>query len=323
MFIFNHQQYRVTMLKYLFWLSLILLLADCKSKKTSLQDEDEIEVSDFIDFFPDIKLPFQVADTTLVKKSSDSLVIGYKIFTTFIPDSILSKDFGKGAKPKIYALGKTAEKGKEKYLFAKVISGSKRVGYLFTFTKDDKFLRSMPLVKTGTDNYSSAYGMLDNKFQITTYVEKKGSHGEVVFKRNVYFYNSATDDFTLIMTEPNEEIIHDVINPIDTLPRKNKYAGDYVKNKRNFVSVRDGKNNSEILFFIHFEKDEGQCKGELKGRARFISKELAQYNETGNPCTIQLAFTGSLVSVKETDGCGSYRDIKCFFEGSYTKRKKK
>jgi hypothetical protein len=220
-------------------------------------------------------------------------------------------------------LGKTAEKGREKYLFAKAISGGKRIGYLFTFSKDDKFLRSMPLVKTGTDNYSSAYGMLDGKFQITTYVEKKGSRGDIAFKRNVYFYNKESGDFTLIMTEPNEEIIQDVINPIDTLSRRNKYAGDYIKNKRNFVSVRDGKNNSEILFFIHFEKDNGECNGELKGKARFISKELAQYNESGNPCTIQLAFTGNLVNIKETDGCGSYRDIKCFFEGSYPKKKKK
>ena len=311
------------MKKYLIWLPLLLLLVHCKSKKTSLKDEDEIEVTDFIDFFPDVNLPFQVADTTLLKKPSDSLMIGYKVFTKFVPDSILNKEFGNGVKPHLYALGKTEEKGKEKYLFAKAISGSKRVGYLFTFSRDNTFLHAMPIVRTGTDNYSDSYGMLDNKFQITTYRERKKNGGDIEFKRNVYFYNKATGDFTLIMTEPNVEIIQDIINPIDTFPHKNKFAGDYVKDKKNFISVRDGKNNAEIHFFIHFEKENGTCNGELKGKARFIGNAMAQYHESGSPCTIELAFTGSRVNVKETDGCGAYRDIKCFFEGSYPKRKKK
>lgn len=306
--------------KYIFLLSVILLLLACKGKKTSLQDEEEISVTDFIDFFPEIKLPFTVADTTLLKRSSDSLMIGYKIFTRFVPDSVISKEFGKGAKPSVYALGKVQEKGKEKYLFAKVIAGNKRVGYLINFSKGDEFLHAMPLVRTGVDNYSKAYGMLDNKFQITTYREKKKSGGDISFKRNVYFFNNTAGDYTLIMTEPNEEIIQDIVNPIDTFPRKHKFAAEYVKDKKNFVSVRDGKNNSEIQFFIHFEKDNGECKGELKGRARFISATTAQYHESGNPCTLQLTFGGSRVNVKEEDGCGSYRDIKCFFEGSYPKK---
>jgi hypothetical protein len=307
------------MKKYLFWIPLFLLLAACKGKKTSLQDEEEIDVSDFIEFFPDVALPYQIADTTLLHKSSDSLAIGNRIFTSFIPDSILIKEFGKTAKPKIFALGKAAEKGKEKYLFAKAVAGSKRTGYLFTFSKDDKFLSALPVIRTGVDNYTSAYGMLDNKYQITTYRERRRS-GEVTYKRNVYMYNDAAKDFTLIMTEPNADIIEEVINPIDTFSHKNKFTGDYVKDKKYFVSVRDGKNGSEILFFVHFEKDNGACTGELKGRARFISKDVAQYIESGNPCTIELSFTGNKVSIKETGGCGTYRDIKCFFEGSYPKK---
>ena len=308
------------MLKHLFWISMLLLLIACKGKKTSLQDEEEIDVADFIEFFPDAKLPFTLADTTLTHKSFDSLAIGYKIFTGFIPDSILTKDFGKTAKPKIYALGKVVEKGKEKYLFAKAVAGNKRVGYLFTFSKGDKFLNAMPLIRTGTENYTSAYGMLDGKYQITTYRERKRSGGDITYKRNVYFYNDAANDFQLIMTEPNEEIIQDIINPIDTFSRKHKYAADYVKDKKNFVSIRDGKNSSEILFFIHFEKDNGECNGELKGRARLVSNTLAQYNESGNPCSVEFTLSSGRVSIKETGGCGTYRDIKCFFEGNYPKK---
>ncbi len=303
-----------------------VLITSCKDKKVSLNSDDDLEnisASDFVNFFPEAELPFQVADTTLLKKSDDSLAITYKVFTRFIPDSFLQKDFGKGAKPKLYALGKAKEKERETYLFIKAVQGNKRVAYLACFDKRDSFLNAMPLVKTPIGNSTAVYGLLDTKFQITTYRERKKAQEELSYKKNVYFYNDNDTAFTLIMTEPNEEIIRDVINPIDTVSGKHKYAGDYVADSRNFVSVRDGKNPSEINFFVHFEKNKGECNGELKGKARFISSTVAQYYEPGNPCTIQLSFSNARVTMKETRGCGSYRDIKCYFEGSYVKKKEK
>jgi hypothetical protein len=308
------------MKKHFIWIPVLLLLLACKGKKASMAEEEEVLVEDFIAFFPERKLPVTIGDTTLLRKPNDSLLISYKVFTRFIPDSLLKNDFG-AAKPKLYAVGRTKEKGRETYLFAKAILGNKRVGYLACFNKDDEFLNAMSLVKTGVGNYSSAYGLLDNKFQITTYREKKNRGSDVTYKKNVYFYNNSANEFTLILTEPNEDIIQDVINPIDTFSRKYKFSGEYIRNKRNFISVRDGKNATEILFFVHFEKDNGECTGELKGRARFIAANKALYNESGNPCALELTFTAGSVSIKETGGCGTYRDIKCFFEGSFPKKK--
>lgn len=310
------------MKKYLFSICLLLLVFGCKNKKASLQDDEQVTVSDFIEFYPERSLPYNISDTMLLRKPNDSMLIGFKTFTKFIPDSIFRKDFGKTATPKLYALSRTAEKGKEKYIFTKAVSGNKRVAYLTCFSKDDKFLKAMPLVRTGFDHYTSAYGLLDSKFQITTYRETKKANGDVLFKRNIYFYDRNTNNFTLIVTEPNEEIIQDIINPIDTLVAKNKFSGDYVQNARNFISVRDGKNPSEIAFFVHFEKNNGECTGELKGNARFVSPTTAVYSRGDNPCVLELAFTGSKVTMKEKGGCGSFRDIKCFFEGSYWKKKK-
>lgn len=250
------------------------------------------------------------------------MAIGHKNFVKFIPDSIYRKDFGRGVIPKMYAIGRANEKGKEQYLFIKAVSGLKRVAYLACFSKKDEFLKAMPLVKTGIDHHTAAYGLLDAKFQITTYREKRKGHDDLVFKRNVYFYDRNSNQFTLIMTEPNEDIIQDIINPIDTLPSKTKYAGDYVQNKRNYISVRDGRNPSEIQFFVHFEKMNGECTGELKGVARFISNTVAQYAKSDNPCVLEFAFTGNRVTMKEKGGCGSFRDIRCFFEGSFYKKKK-
>jgi hypothetical protein len=310
------------MKKFFFFLPVLLLLAGaCKDKKTSMKDGDKVEIGDFIEFFPEAPLPFRVEDTALVKRSADSLLIGMKIFQQFIPDSILKKDFSNPATVKLWPLGRVKEKEKETYLFLKAQGGSKRACYLLIFSADNKYLNAMPVLRTGFDNSSGAFGMLDKKYQITTYRERREGGNIASFKRNVYFYNSAANEFTLLMTEPNEEIIANVINPIDTLAARHKLAGDYVQNKKNFVSIRDGKRANELSFFVHFEKDNGNCKGEVKGVAKLVGNNLAVYQDSGNPCEIQFSFKGNTVTLKETGGCGSWRDIKCFFEGSFTRKK--
>jgi hypothetical protein len=308
------------MKKYLLSLGFVLILFSCKDDKKTIQAGEIVTPADFVAFYPEVKLPFSVADTSLLKKQNDSMLLELNTFSQFIPDSIWRKDFGK-ASPKVYALGRAVEKEKENYLFTALVAGSKRAAYLACFSKDNKFLRAMTLVRTGFDNYSSAYGMLDSKFQITTYRDTKKAGGDLLYKRNVYFYDRNGDNFTLIVTEPNEDIIQDVFNPIDTLAANNKFSGDYVENDRNFVSVRDGKNASEIVFFVHFEKNGGKCNGELKGNARFISPTVAQFVKSDNPCLIEFTFSGSKVTMKEKGGCGAYRDIQCFFSGSYWKKK--
>ncbi|WP_205512885.1 hypothetical protein [Longitalea arenae] len=309
------------MKKYLFSLGLILLLFACKDKKTALQAGDIETAADFVAFYPEASLPFIVADTMLTRKQNDSMAIELNTFSKFIPDSIWRNDLGKTAAPKFYALGRTQEKEKEKYLFTAAVAGNKRVVYLATFSRENKFLQAMPILKTGFDRYTSAYGLLDSKFQITTYRETRKTGGELLYKRNVYFYDRNVDNFTLIVTEPNEDIIEDVVNPIDTLAATNKFSGDYIENKKNFVSIRDGRNASEMVFFVHFEKNGGKCIGELKGTARFISPTVAQFVKSDNPCSLEFTFSGSKVTMKEKGGCGSYRDIQCFFSGSYPKKK--
>jgi hypothetical protein len=309
------------MKKLLLMLPLLLLLVQCKSRKTSLQDDEEVDAEEFIASFPETALPFHMADTSLRKANDTTLRIGYRIFTQFIPDSFLHKDFGKNARPSLYGMGRIAGKEKETYLIVRAVHGKKRVVYLAAFDRKDEFADALPLVKTGIGNATSSYGTIDRKFQIITYEERR-RRGELTYRKNVYFFNKEAKEFTLIFTEPNEDIIENVINPIDTLPATGKFAGDYVKDKKNFVSVRDGKNDSEILFFVHFEKNNGTCKGELKGTARFIAPNTAQYHEVGNPCVLQLTFAASRVRIEEKGGCGTYRDIPCFFEGSYVKKKK-
>lgn len=303
-------------------LAVFILFSSCKDdKKIALEDDDTVTVEEFIEFFPDRELPVVIRDTSLSARVSDSLRIGNKIFSQFVPDSVLTAVFGKQAKPLLYPIGKAREKGKETYLFLRAVAGKRRAALLICFDKENNYLNAMPIVRSGFGNQLPAYGELDRKFQITTYREISRKGNEPTFKRNIYIYNSGVNEFTLILTEPNEDIIERVINPIDTLPAKNKLAGDYMKDSLNFVSFRDGKNDQEMYFFVHFEKDRGECIGEVKGTVRMISEKKAHYQEAGNPCALEFTFTTKGVTMKEVGGCGSYRDIKCFFEGSYLRKK--
>jgi hypothetical protein len=165
---------------------------------------------------------------------------------------------------------------------------------------------------------------MDGKYTLTVMHQRKGPEGQLLYKKDAYIYNESTG-FMLILTESNEgkAKIPPIYNPIDTLSHKHKFTGEYVQDKRNFVSVRDGKDASRVLFFVHFEKDEGSCRGELKGEAKFISANTARFRSGGDPCTVDFVFGKEGVTMKEVEGCGNHRDIKCFFEGYYEKKKQK
>src|SRR5687768_12681775 len=105
---------------YLVLFVALLLLDGCKGKiKTTLTGDEPVEVSDFIEFFPPSTLPYQVTDSTWKNKEKDSLFISYKVFTQFVPDTILKKIFGENTKPKIYPLARITVPDAETYLFAK------------------------------------------------------------------------------------------------------------------------------------------------------------------------------------------------------------
>jgi hypothetical protein len=257
-----------------------------------------------------------------MRKETDSSLIGYKIFTQFVPDTVLSRQFGTDTKLKIYPLGRVAIKKFETYLFVKAISATKKAGYVIALDNANKFITGMPLVIVDKDPVTFQVGVMDKKYTVTQSVQKKKPNGEVSEVKNVYILNAEAKAFSLIMTDqgiPDQE--RKIINPIDTFPKKNKYSGDYIKDERNYVSIRDGKKPSEMLFFIHFEKDNGACAGELKGTASLHGIKTALHRAIGNPCVLEFTFGTSSVSLKELEACGSYRDIKCFFDGSFVKRK--
>jgi len=302
----------------LFWV--LFLCSGCEEKKVSLSGDTPVKMNDFIAGFPELKLPIIIKDTN-AKKLSDTTLISYGIFTQFVPDSVLQKDFGKEKKLTIHPIGKHSEKEKETYLLANVSSKNKTVSYLLVFDEQQKFSAAMVMMNS-SDNKKFAYtASLDKKLTINLNKEYYTSENQLMYYRTSYAYNNV-GLFTTVLTETNDQTgIADVLlNPIDTLPAKNKFSGDYIKDKRNIISLRDGRNANSYVCFIHFEKGQ-DCSGELKGEINMISPTKGQFKENDSPCVIDFNFSNNRVDMKEQGACGNYRGIKCFFNDSYPKKK--
>lgn len=309
---------------FLLLLALFVLAGGCKKKKkVSLSGDDLVDARDFMEFFQPVKLPFYYADSNLrkTKKENDTFLISYKVFTHIIPDTVISKVYGKGVKPKIYAMGKAEGPAKEKYLLIKTIAGDKRAVLLLGFDKRDSFMTALTALRPDLDASTNQSLTLDKRLSITKTMLRKNRDGTMSEGKDVYALNPASKSFYLVMTDALDDRPTELINPIDTLPRKNKWSADYGSGKMNLVSVRDGKRAGKLFFFIHFEKNNGECSGELKGDADIVAPNIAEYRKDGDPCKLRFTFTSSSVTLKEEEGCGSYRPLKCSFDGSFARKK--
>ena len=300
----------------------LVIFAACKQKKKpSLSGDDPVEVADFIYLFQPVKLSYQFSDTVLTKKEKDSLLISYKIFTQFVPDSVLSLVYGKTGKPKIYPLGKVEVPDAETYLFVKTVTTDKKAVFILSFDNKQQFTAAMTALRPDNNTATTQSLVMDKKYTITKMMTLKNKDGSISEGKDAYVLNAETGNFMLIMTDALNDKVTELINPIDTLPRKNKFSADYTNGKMNMVSVRDGRKSDRISFFIHFEKNNGGCTGELKGEALFKSPTTAEYREDGDPCVLKFIFHSTSVTLKEEQGCGSRRGLKCAFDGRFARKK--
>lgn len=310
-------------LRRLWPLLFLFFLLACKDKKKPVLTGDEpVEVSDFIGSFANITLPFQYADTSLsrIKKENDSLLINTKVFSQFVPDSVLRSLYGKHAKPRIYSIGKVEAKNAETYLFIRTALTDKKAVLLLVFNGKQQFVNYMNLLSLDNNPATTQSFQMDRRGTITKSVSRKNADGSSNEGKDVYSFVGEENSFSLIMTDPLEDKPAELVNPIDTLPRKYKYAGDYTSGKMNLVSIRDGRRPDRITFFIHFEKSK-DCSGELKGEALIRTATTAEYNRDGDPCKLKFIFSGGYVTLKEEEGCGSYRPLNCSFDLRFPKKK--
>jgi hypothetical protein len=162
---------------------------------------------------------------------------------------------------------------------------------------------------------------LDRRLSFYKTTSVKKADGSAAEGKEVHIYNDEAGQFLLIMTDPLDDRVQEVINPIDTLSKKNKLSADYIKDKMNIVSIRDNSKSGKLNFFIHFDRNNGECTGELKGIATLTSANTAVYGQPGDACSLQFNFSSSFVTVKEVGACGSHRGVKCSFDGSFPRKK--
>jgi hypothetical protein len=297
-----------------------IIIISCKHrKKISLSGEEPVDIKDFIESFEPLSLPYQVVDTAVGKKKTDTLLISHNVFSHLIPDSILNKAFGKGVKPKIYPVGKiTSDQGN--YLFLKALSTERKAIMVLCFDKKNKFITGMPVLQPDANPATQQFFVMDKRYTLSKNIIRKNPDGTISDGKNVYVLNEPARSFLLIMTDALDEQTIELINPIDSLSRRNKFSGDYARDKVNLVSIRDNKRPGRMTFFVHFEK-KNNCTGELKGDASFTSGNTAVFRGSGDPCVLQFTFTSSSVAMKEMEGCGSHRGLDCVFEGTFPKKK--
>jgi len=303
---------------------ILLLVNSCKDQQASLSGDKPVDVEDFMAAFPLLKLPYRIADSNMVK-IADTTTISYSVFSQFVPDSILLNALGKNVtKSRIHPVGKI-EKDNEIYLLADFTFNKKTSLIAFLFDKKNAYHAWLSLLKQDKkDDYRYNVNITTEPTFIISR-EKQNSSNELFYTRNGYAYNSGSAEFIAVMNDSNEDLKRssEVINPIDTFPRKNKLSGDYVEDKKNYISVRDGNNTGKYLFFVHFEKNDGDCTGELKGYMTMRDATHGYFQESGDPCVIDFTFGSSSITIKERGNCGNHRGIKCFFNDTYRKKKEK
>lgn len=299
---------------------LCCILVACGSKKKETKEENGFSYQDFSALFPAASVPFSLADTGLLH-NKDTTVIRSSAFAQYIPDSIKNKLFSRGTKIKYVALGKFKVPDGENYYLVKASSGDKKTALLISFKKDGTYGAALPFLVPDEDATTTQNSSIDKSYTISRNIVRKKEGAVVGEGKDVYVYNNEGSQFILIMTDLLDESKAELINPIDTLRRTRKFAGDYGQGKRNLISIRDGRTPNQAIAFVHLEKDNGECIGELKGEILFTSSKTAIYRQGGDPCVLQFEFTPTSVSLKEEQGCGNHRGLNCPMEGTFSRKK--
>ena len=300
---------------------LLLVLGCQEEKKISLQGEEPVTAADFVRFFEPLSLPYTLSDTSLRTKPADSVTISLANIQAMLPDSVIKKIRLKGSGGRFYAIGKVVVPEGETYLLIGQHNRAAALVAVCAFSKENKFIVLLEALSLPRKKDISQSLHIDRRFLFSLIRQKKNTDGTLNEGKEVYVFNEAAASYTLIMTEALEEKPTELINPIDTLPITHRNAGDYTNGKMNLVSVRDGRKPDRISFFVHFEKKNGSCIGELKGEAFWKSPRLAEYRQDGDPCVLQFQFSAGTVMLRE-QRCGSRRGPDCLFDGSFVRKKK-
>lgn len=308
-------------MRFIYFLIISIFFIACKEKKINLEGNEPVKVNDFMAAFQSLQTPITITDTGLIRVG-DSVKIGKKVLSQFLPDSIIQQKLVEINKSTIHPIGKI-EKETETYLLLKEQFQKKAALHVLVLNEKNVFIAHKLLLINNNSDYK--YSVIINREPTFSLNKEKMDTEKQLLKytRIGWAFTASVGNFINVVNETNEDEKRNntILNPIDTLTRKYKFSGDYVQNEKNFISLRDGSKPNTYLFFIHFEKNNGTCIGELKGEIKMKDESEGIYSENNDPCLIDFKFSRNEITVKEQGSCGNYRGIKCYFNDSFRKKK--
>lgn len=307
-----------TLMKAILLSVVCLYLAACGgTTKDKILSTTSFTDNEFTKAFPVLNLKYQVSDSMLRNTAGEKpLAVAGK---NYFPDSLVTAFFGKDAKPKFYPLGKAMNPGKELYVVMHGTDGDRHAAFLLCYDSKLNYKDGLLLCATDSDPKSYSSASIDKSFGIVTRKETYQAGEGLKVSDHTLMLGSEGVFIDILNNDPEQKQL--MVNPLDTMSAKGKFAGDYISGEQNFISIRDGRDSGEILLFYHFEKGEG-CNKEIKDYARINSKNTAIFRKDGDPCVFTLTFTGTQVTLKEDQGCGNYRGLNCTLNGTFAKKKK-
>ncbi len=304
-------------------LGLICLLLACADEKPDFTGNTPIKINDFNKIFKAASLPIALSDTNL-KHLTDTLIIGRKALVQFVPEAIVEQIVSKTDKKTILHPILRIEKEQEYYLLLRVQHQNSFEICVVVFSKKNKFLDYKVITAFKDENKGSRhYGKVLNINKEPSFLVEENKMNEdnslIYEKKGWAFIDS---NFRLIYFDSNKKPENTkVINPLDTLPMNNSFSGDYGRDAKNFISIRDYTTPNKLQFFMHFERDNADCSGELKG-IMTLTKNAAIYTEKGDACIIHFKIEDNQISIKEDGNCGNHRNMTCYFNNTYDKKRK-
>lgn len=301
-------------------LFLLTIIFSCKSKNTNLSSDTPIKPNQFVSAFSVLDNGFAANDSN-VFKLADTVSINHKLLSRFIPDTLINRLMSGDNKTIFRPVGRV-DKSTETYLLLLSVKNKKPTTTVIVLDKKNTFLAAKDLLspQLNKDDYHNSFSVnREPTFFVTR--EKLMNEKELKYTKIGWAFNSKS--FIAVFKETNErnDKLVPIQNPLDTFARANMYSGNYVEDDRNFISLRDGKTKQEYLFFMHIDKNDGNCIGELKGEMKMTDSTHAIYSFGGDPCVIDFTFDRNIITVKEKGSCGNRRGMDCFFEDAYTKKK--
>jgi len=302
-----------------FGIYLLLIAAVCFScKQKAEQKKKAVTLSKILNNIKKLNLGFEASDTSLAQLSKRD-TISYTELIKIVPDSIFKKyDAGKGLLVK--PVGRF-EKDDVNYIILILDNGKLNTLVAIAINEKNAYAANLELLQ---DKYDDDYSHIVNINKEPTFTIRKqkiNSDQKLVYTQNGYAFSGNSFNVVIADTNEDETKAGTILNPIDTVKANNKFSGDYVRDTKNFISVRDGKNANSYVFFVHFENSSDGCGGVLKGEINMKTETTGEYRRNSDPCGLGFTFTNENIEIKEFGSCGNHRGVKCFFNDTFEKKK--